>query len=70
MEHKNLQQHNPYNNNNKSNGYIVIPYTQSLCKSIGNICGKYGKQANIKGNRTFKKILITPKDKGHYITKK
>ena len=26
----------------KTNGHIVIPYTQGLCKSIKKICSKYG----------------------------
>ena len=30
------------NNDIKNKGHIVIPYTQGLCESIKNICGRYG----------------------------
>ena len=42
----------------KTKGHIVIPYTQSLCKSI-KICSKYGIQTHFKGNRTIKNILVS-----------
>ena len=34
----------PATNEIKTKGYIVIPYTQGLCKSIKKICGRYGIQ--------------------------
>ena len=44
-------------------GHIVIPYTQGLCESIKNICGRYGIQTHFKGGRTIKSLLVFPKDK-------
>ena len=68
MGHKNYQQnkHNKANNKNnniKSSGYTVIPYTKGLCESIKRICSTYGIQTYFKGNRTLENILLTPKDK-------
>ena len=48
------------NNNNKSTGYIVIPYAEGLCESIKNICGRYGIQTYFKENRTLKNNLVKP----------
>ena len=36
---------------------------QGLCESIKNIYGKYDIQTYIKGNKTLRTILVTPKDK-------
>ena len=47
----------------KNKDHIVIPYTQGLCESIKNICGRYGIQTNFKGGRTIKNLLVSPKDK-------
>ena len=44
----------PTTNEVKTKGHIVISYTQGLCKSIKNICGKYGIQIHFKGNSTIK----------------
>ena len=44
----------PTTNEVKTKGHIVIPYTQGLCKSIKNICSKYGIQTHFKGNSTIK----------------
>ena len=46
-----------------SKGHIVIPYTQGLCESIKKICGRYGIQTHVKGGRTIKNLLVSPKDK-------
>ena len=43
-------------------GQVVIPYTQGTSKGFKNICGKYGIQANFKGNTTLKQLLMKPKD--------
>ena len=47
----------------KTKGHIVIPYTQGLCESIKNICGRYGIQTHFKGGSTIKNLLVSPKDK-------
>ena len=41
----------------KTVSHIVIPYTQGLCKSINNICIKYGIEAPIQNGRTLKNIM-------------
>ena len=51
------------NNEVKNKGHIVIPYKQGLCESIKMICGRYGIQTHIKGGRTIKNLLVSPKDK-------
>ena len=43
--------------------HIVIPYTQGICESIKNICGKHGVAVHIKGSQTLKNMLVSPKDK-------
>ena len=43
-------------------GHIVIPYIQGLGKSIKNVCVKYGIQTHFKGNKTFRQVLVKPKD--------
>ena len=53
----------PVTNDVKNKGHIVIPYTQSLCESIKKICGRYGIQIHLKGGRTIKSLLVSPKDK-------
>ena len=77
MEYKNSQQNNISNNfssninnsknnsngNNKSKGFTVKLYIQSLGESIKNICSKYNIQTYFKGNKTLKSILVSPKDK-------
>ena len=65
MEYKNYQQNKPNtsnSSNNKSKGYIVIPYIQGLLKAfktsvVSMACKHY------KGNRPLKNILVVPKDK-------
>ena len=52
----------PTNNEVKTKGHIVIPYTQGLCKSIRKICSRYGIQTHFKG-KTIKNLLISMKDK-------
>ena len=47
----------------KSKGHIIIPYTQGLCESIKEICGRYGIQTHFKGGCTIKNLLVSPKDK-------
>ena len=47
----------------KYQGHIVIPFTQGLGESIKKIYRMYGIQTHFKGNRTFKNILVKPKDK-------
>ena len=51
------------NNEVKTKGHIVIPYTQGLCESIKKICGRYGIQTHFKGGSTIKNLLVSPKDK-------
>ena len=53
----------PTNNEVKTKGHIVRPYTQGLCESIKKICGRYGIQNCFKGNSTIKNLLVSPKDK-------
>ena len=45
----------------KTKGHIVIPYTEGLCKRIKKMCGRYGIQAQLKGNSTIKNLLVSPK---------
>ena len=47
----------------KTKGYMVIPYSQSLCKSIKKICGRYVIQTHFKGNSTIKNLLVSPRTK-------
>ena len=51
----------PTSNEVKTKGYIVIPYTQGLCKSIKKICRKFGIQTHFKGNSTIKILLVSPR---------
>ena len=53
----------PTTNEIKTKGHIVIPYTQSLCKSIKKIFGRYGIQTHFKGSSSIKNLLVSPKDK-------
>ena len=53
----------PTTNEVKTKDHIIIPYTQSLWKSIKKICGRYGIQTNFKGNSTIKNLLVSPKGK-------
>ena len=53
----------PATNEVKNKGHFVIPYTQGLCESIKKICGRYGIQTHVKGGRTIKSLLVSPKDK-------
>ena len=53
----------PFTKEVKNKGHIVIPYTQGLCESIKQICGRYGIQTHFKGGRTIKSLLVSPKDK-------
>ena len=46
----------------KTKGHIVIPYTQGLCQSIKQICGRYGIQ-------TIRNLLVSPKDKDPMVSK-
>ena len=48
---------------------MVIPYTQSLCKSIKKLCGRYGIQTLFKGSSTIKNLLVSPKDKDPMVSK-
>ena len=47
----------------KSKGHIVIPYTQGLCESIKEICGRYGIQTHFKGGSTIKNLLVSSRTK-------
>ena len=49
--------------NNKSKGYIVIPYMQGLFESIKNFHGMYGIQTYFKGNGPTKNIFLSPEDR-------
>ena len=51
------------NNEVKTKGHIVIPYTQGLCESIKKIYGRYGIPTHFKGDSTIKSLLVSPKDK-------
>ena len=53
----------PFTNEVKNKGHIVIPYTQGLCESIKKICGRCGIQIHFKDGRTIKNLLVSPKDK-------
>ena len=53
----------PVTNEVKNKGHIVIPYTQGLCESIKEICGRYAIQTHFKGGMTIKNLLVSPKDK-------
>ena len=53
----------------KTNGHIVIPYTQGLCESIKKICAKYGIQTYFKGSNTIRNVLVSPKDKDSMVSK-
>ena len=59
----------PTNNEVKTKGHMVIPYTQDLCKSIKKICGRYGIQTHFNGNSTIKNLLVYPKEKDYWSTK-
>ena len=59
----------PTTNEVKTEGHIVIPYTQGLCESIKKICGRYGIQTHIKGGSTIKNLLISPMDKVPMVSK-
>ena len=53
----------------KTKGHIVIPYTQGLCESIKNFCGRYGIQTHFKGGSTIKNLLVSPKAKDPMVSK-
>ena len=59
----------PVTNEVKNKGHIVIPYTQGLCESIKQICGRYGIQTHFKGGRTIKSLLVSPRTKTLWSTK-
>ena len=59
----------PVTNEVKTKGHIVIPYTQGLCESIKEICGRYGIQTNFKGNSTIKNLLGSPRPQTPQSTK-
>ena len=59
----------PTTNEVKTEGHIVIPYTQGLCESIKKICGRYGIQTHFKYSSTIKNLLVSPKDKGLMVSK-
>ena len=60
----------PIINEVKTKGYIVMPYTQGLCKSIKKICGRYGIQIHFKGNSTIENLMVSPKDKDPMVNAK
>ena len=45
----------------KTKGHIVTPYTDGLCESIQEICGRYGIQTQFKGDSTIKNPLVLPR---------
>ena len=53
----------PATNEVRTEGHIVIPYTQGLCESIKNICGRYVIQTHFIGSNTIRNLLVSPKDK-------
>ena len=59
----------PTTNEVKTKGHIVIPYTQSLCKSIKKICSRYGIQTHFKGNSTIKTYWSSPRTRIPWLTK-
>ena len=59
----------PTTNEVKTEGHIVIPYTQGLCESIKKIYGRYGIQTYFKGNSTINNLLVSPKDKDPMVSK-
>ena len=59
----------PATNEVKTNGHIVIPYTQGLCKSIKKICRRYGIQTHFKGSNTIRNLLVSPRDKDPMVSK-
>ena len=69
LEAENFKQNitNKGNNNNKSNnksiGYIVLPYMWGFWENFKDICSMHGIQSYLKGNRTLLNILVTPKGK-------
>ena len=50
----------------KTKGHIVIPYTQSLCKSIKKISGRYGIQTHFKGGSTHQEPPGLPQGQRPY----
>ena len=42
---------------------MVIPYSKGIGESFKNICKKYGIQVYLKGGKTIKNLLVSPKDK-------
>ena len=53
----------------KIKGYIVIPYTQGLCKSTKKIYGRYGIQTHFKGNSNIKNLLVSPRTNDAMVNK-
>ena len=47
----------------KKKCHIVVPYSQGLCESYKNICGKYGIKVHFKGGNTLKNWLMCPNDR-------
>ena len=60
----------PTTNEVKSNGPIVISYTQGPCESIKKIYIGYGIQTHFKRNSSIKKLLVIPKDKNPIANKR
>ena len=59
----------PTINEVKTNGHIVIPYTQGLCENIKKVCSKYGNQPLFKGNSTIKTSWFSPRIRTPWKTK-
>ena len=53
----------PCTNEVNTKGYVVISYTQGLCKSIREICSRFGIQTHFKGNSIINSLVVSPKDK-------
>ena len=59
----------PTTNEVKTEGHIIIPYTQGLCQSIKKISWMYGIQTHFKGGTTIKNLLVSTKDKPPMVIK-
>ena len=64
-----LQDTQPTNNETKTKGHIVIPYTQGPCKSTKKICSRYGILTQCKCNSTIKNLLVPPRTRNLWKTK-
>ena len=59
----------PTTNELQRKGHLVTPYTQGLCESIKEICGRYGIQSHFKCSSAIKNLQVSPKDKDPIVSK-